>query len=397
MLPAVVLPDVAVTGLAVGGDGIGRGPDGRVVFVRGALPGERVQVAVREQRRDFLRGDVVVVHEAAPERVAPPCLHVAAGCGGCGWQHVHPDAQPLLKAGMVAEALRRQARLTDVEVAVASALPATRYRTTVRAAVGPDGRLGFRGHRSHRVVPVDDCLVAHPLLEALLTGARAAADGGAREAVLRVGAATGERAATVLPGGRFVVVPPDVVTGPEAAIHEVVLDHRFRVSIGSFFQSGPDRAAALVQAVRAAVADAPDGPMVDLYGGVGLFAALVEPHRPVTLVEREGSATADAAENLRHRAEGAGARIVTADVDRWEPTPAALVVADPARSGLGPSGVATAAGTGARTICAISCDVAAFARDARLLADAGYRCTGATVVECFPHTPHVEVVSRFHR
>ena len=179
MLPAVVLPDVAVTGLAVGGDGIGRGPDGRVVFVRGALPGERVQVAVREQRRDFLRGDVVVVHEAAPERVAPPCLHVAAGCGGCGWQHVHPDAQPLLKAGMVAEALRRQARLTDVEVAVASALPATRYRTTVRAAVGPDGRLGFRGHRSHRVVPVDDCLVAHPLLEALLTGSRAAADGGA--------------------------------------------------------------------------------------------------------------------------------------------------------------------------------------------------------------------------
>jgi tRNA/tmRNA/rRNA uracil-C5-methylase (TrmA/RlmC/RlmD family) len=385
--------ELSVTGLAVGGDGIARAADGRIVFVEGGLPGEVVGARVHQQRKDFARAAVVEVLEASPHRVAPPCPALAAGCGGCDWQHLRTTAQPTLKAGIVAEALRRQARLGDVEVVTAPALPTEGYRTTVRAAVQRDGRLGLRGRRSHDIVSTDGCLVAHPLVADLLATTAVDRRSGAEEVVLRAGVATGDRAALVLPNGRFHRVPGDVAVGPDAAVVEVVHGHRFRVGIRSFFQAGPDAASALVDAVRSAVTGAPEGPMVDLYAGVGLFAALVEPHRPVTAVEWSASSTADARVNLQHR----DARIVEADVTSWKPEPAAVVVADPARSGLGVGGVQVAAGTGAARICLISCDVGAFARDARLLVEAGYGLQTVTVVDCFPHTAHVEVVSSFGR
>src|SRR4029077_4132374 len=102
--------DVAVTGVAAGGEGVGRLGDGRAVFVRGALPGERVRIAVTEEKHRFARADLVEVLEAAEERVVPPCPRVADGCGGCDWQHVAPAAQRVLKGRIVTDALRRIGR-----------------------------------------------------------------------------------------------------------------------------------------------------------------------------------------------------------------------------------------------------------------------------------------------
>jgi 23S rRNA (uracil1939-C5)-methyltransferase len=185
-----------------------------------------------------------------------------------------------------------------------------------------------------------------------------------------------------------VEVPDDVRTD---FFHEEVAGTTFRISAPSFFQARPDGADALVDAVRAAAAGAPAGPMVDAYGGVGLFAATVGEGREVTLVEWSSAAVADARVNVPD------AEVLRLDLARWRPSPAALVVADPSRDGLGAPAVTKLAATGATHLVLVSCDPAALGRDAALLAAEGFRHDGSTLVDLFPHTPHVEVVTRFIR
>ena len=146
-----------VGAVAHGGHCVAHAPDGRVVFVRHALPGERVVAEVTEERRGYLRADAVSVLVAAPQRVPPPCPWVPR-CGGCDFQHVDPAAQRELKAAVVAEQL---ARLAGLEMTVpVEELPggALGWRTRVRYTVDAAGRAGLLAHRSHEVVPVDRCL-----------------------------------------------------------------------------------------------------------------------------------------------------------------------------------------------------------------------------------------------
>ncbi len=159
------------TAMAAGGAALARDDNGRVVFIEGALPGELVGAEVFEEHVDYAKATVASVEEAAPGRVAPPCPYVAAGCGGCGWQHVDPVVQVELKRDIVVDALRRIGRLANPVVAVAPALPSTGYRTTVRMGVRA-GRAGFRAHRSHDLVDIDACLVADPLLADLIRDGR---------------------------------------------------------------------------------------------------------------------------------------------------------------------------------------------------------------------------------
>jgi 23S rRNA (uracil1939-C5)-methyltransferase len=396
---------VTTSAPANGGAAIARHPDGRVVLVEGALPGERVAVRVRERRRDFLRATTVGVLDPSPDRVTPPCPHVAEGCGGCDLQHLAAAAQPDLKRAVVADALRRIGRLADARVDRAPPLPATGYRTTVRAAV-VGGRAGYRAARRHDVVTVDACLVAHPAVEALLVGGRFPR---CREVTIRVGAATGDRLVVASPSaagvelrgapaeGAGVVGDDELDRGRRAWIHEEVAGRRFRVSARSFFQSRPDGAAALVDEVRRAGGEelSSAGTVVDAYAGVGLFAATVAPSGArVVAVESGAPAVADARRNL---AEVADAAVVRAAVERWSPRPADVVIADPARTGLGREAAAVLAGTGAPVLVLVSCDAASLGRDAALLAGHGFRHARSTVVDLFPHTHHVEVVTRFSR
>lgn len=383
--------------VVAGGDGLARDADGRVTFVAGALPGEIVSVDLLQQKKDFARGVVRAVVDASPDRVTPPCPFVAAGCGGCDWQHVAPGAQRRLKTAIVTDALRRQARL-DLVVDEGPDLPATGYRTTLRG-VAAGGRFGLRRRHSHDVVAVAPCLVAHPLVDELVTDGRFP-DG---EVVLRAGARTGERlvvvageaAATQVPEGVRVVSAAELTAGTRAWFHEEVAGRRWRISARSFFQARPDGAEALVAAAAHAIADAlpPGGHLVDLYGGVGLFAGTLGGDGSVTLVEQAASSVADARVNLTDQR----VRIVRADVDHWGAARADVVVADPPRTGLGARGVARVAATHAPRLALVSCDPAALGRDARLLSEAGYDLHSGQLVDVFPHTSHVEVVCRFDR
>jgi 23S rRNA (uracil1939-C5)-methyltransferase len=308
---------------------------------------------------------------------------------------VTPAAQRRLKAAIVADALRRQAKL-EVAVDEGPDLPATGYRTTVRG-VAVDGRFGFRRRHSHDPIAVSPCLVAHPLVDELVTEGRFP-DG---EVVLRAGARTGERlvivatdaAGTQVPEGVRVVSSGELEAGKRAWFHEELAGRRWRISARSFFQARPDGAEALLAAVERALDGAlpAGGHLVDLYGGVGLFAGTLPVTGAVTLVESSASSVADARVNLADRE----VRIVKADVEHWGASHADAVVADPPRAGLGARGVAHVAATKAPRVVLVSCDAAALGRDARLLGEAGYQLRRCDLVDLFPHTSHLEVISRF--
>ena len=399
--------DLTIEKVVAGGDGLAHAADGRTVFVAGGLPGERVWVRFTERKRDFARARVTDVVEASPGRVEPPCSYVAAGCGGCTWQHATPELQREMKRAIVIEALTRTGGLVDPVVTSGAVLDPFGFRTTLRLGVDRNGRAGLRGRRSHDVVPVDHCLVAHPLLDELVNVGRFPPG---TDVTLRCSVATGERTVLVeqpaearrsptpgrrpKPGGQAkpTGLPAKVRVGRDAFLREVVAGARLRVSTRSFFQTRHDGAEALVDAVRrAAVGVDPDGLMVDAYGGVGLFAATVAPHAPLVLIESSWSSCADAAVNLADRA----ADIVEAQVEEWSPRSAALVVADPSRSGLGRKATDVLAACEAPVLVLVNCDPVSLARDARLLAGHGYAHHGSEVIDLFPHTSHVEVVTRF--
>lgn len=212
---------------------------------------------------------------------------------------------------------------------------------------------------------------------------------------MRVGAETGERLVVTDGPVSSVKVPDDVSVvssgDASAAIHEIVAGRRWRISAGSFFQTSHEGAEALVAAVAQGLASS-DGPVVDLYGGVGLLGGGAVPDRVQCLVESNPSSAGDAAFNLGH-----DVQVVERQVERWTPATFASVIADPARRGLRAGGVAAIEGTGASQLVLVSCDPAALGRDASLLMAEGWRFDHTEIIDMFPDTNRIEAVSSFSR
>lgn len=381
---------------AAGGEAIARDEGGRIVFVRGAMPGDTVQADVVTEKKDWVRAVTVEILDAAPGRVTPPCPSRRAGCGGCGWQHMTIEAQRAARAGIVADALRRTGGIAAPDVVEGGGVDPDGYRTTIRVAPTPDGIAGYHAEQSHDVVAAPSCLVAHPVLRALLPTLRLDAD---VEPTLRVSVATRELAARWdRAKGDVHGLPEGTPVGSGVLQHEDVAGHRLRVSMGSFFQSGPQAAELLVETVgRAAPELAAARVVVDAYAGVGMFSVcLADPSSRIFAIETSRVAVADAVANLGERS----AEVVRGEVGGWH-VPAGVevdvVIADPARSGLGKPGVGALARAGAPVLVLVSCDPASLGRDAKLLAHAGYHHERTEVVDTFPHTTHVEAVSRFTR
>jgi 23S rRNA (uracil1939-C5)-methyltransferase len=374
---------------------LAREPDGRVVFVHGGLPGEEVSVEFTKQKKDFAEAVLVDVSDPSAERRRPPCEAVARGCGGCGWQHASVELQEQMRVTIVREALTRLGGIQDPEVVVAGT---SGPRTTVRMAFSDSG-VGFREQRSNTVVPVETCLVAHPRINEMI---RQGSFESAKEITLRVGANTGEALVVCSPRASGTVVPDAYVIGTDvlkqgkrAWFHEEVAGRRWRISARSFFQSSPSTAELLVGLVREAVESSAESQSVlDLYGGVGLFSGTLGSGRDVTLVEWNKSSVADARVNL---SELKSCDIVRSDVNGYRASKTDVVVADPPRTGMRSSGIQVVRAADPATVVLVSCDAGPLGRDARLLVEAGYRFERAALINAFPHTPHVEVVSIFRR
>ncbi len=389
--------------LVAGGDAMARDVDGRVVFVRGALPGEEVEVAIESEKKDFARGAVGKVLEASPDRIEPQCYHRRAGCGGCGWMHVEPLAQLEAKTEIVRESLRRIGRLdpdlVDGLVDMGDAVNPFRYRTTIRVVGAPDGGLGFREEGTNTVLPINSCDVADLVLSDLLPQLVIAPG---VEVTLRTSISTGVVTARWTkpkgkPGTGLVSgIPEGVHIGDRAFLTEDVDGHELRVSAGSFFQSGVEAAELLIDAVRRAAPElATARHAVDAYGGVGLFAATVMADvAKVTLIESSKSSCFDAEHNLASR----DVNVVRGEVGNWvapEGAPIDVIVADPARPGLGKPGVNALITASPAPIVLVSCDPVSLARDTTLLAAEGYHPERVEVLDLFPQTHHVETVTRF--
>ena len=403
--------DVTIERIVAGGDGMARLADGRVIFVGGTITGERVRVEITTNKKDFARGVALEILDASPHRVSAPCKFVAAGCGGCSWQHLAVTEHMSTKVAIVQEALRRTAKLNEADasslVKTGGSVSSQASRTTLRMAVLQNGKLGFRRGLSNELVETNPCLIAHDLLNEIIATVKVK---NATEVTLRCSASTSERGVWLHDEhgrGQVTGLPKDVGVGIESLVHEVIAGVKLRVMMTSFFQSSHEAAELLVAAVRAAAGERAlsgvDGRIIDAYGGVGLFAAtLLSADVPVSVVESSESSCRDAAVNLsKHLAEtrdtSQPSEIVHSNIEQWSPVSAGLVIADPARTGLGPLAVSRLVATNVPRIVLVSCDAVAGARDLRLLIDSGYELEKVTVLDLFPHTPHIETVSVLQR
>ncbi|HVB41254.1 MAG TPA: TRAM domain-containing protein [Streptosporangiaceae bacterium] len=390
--------DVRVGEAAAGGWCVAKLQDagtGFVVFVRHALPGERVRAVVTQTTTRFARAEAVEILEPAPDRVSPPCPYAGPGaCGGCDWQHASLPAQRELKAKIITVQLSRIAgvdRAVTVE-AVPGDADGLGWRTRVRYAVGRDGRAGLLRHRSHDIVPVRDCLIAHPLVAQAEVTRKTWP--GARWVDVAVAPATGQRAVLVT-GGRKHQRSPGFLTQRAAG-------RDWRVTASGFWQVHPGAAGLLVDAVLAAVRPEPGETALDLFCGAGLFAGIlaeaVGPDGSVIAVEQDAAAAADARHNLRstpwarvHRGDAAA---VLGEIGR---SGASIAVLDPPRTGADRALIETLCGasspSGLRKIAYVSCDPATLARDIARFGQHGWRLAGFRAFDAFPMTHHVECLA----
>jgi tRNA/tmRNA/rRNA uracil-C5-methylase (TrmA/RlmC/RlmD family) len=363
MAVETVLGDVAHGGYTVAR------VDGKVTFVTGGLPGERVTIEHTQRGNRFDRADVVEVLEAHPSRVEPPCP-IAGTCGGCDWQHADRHLQLELKRRVVAEQLRRLAGI-EWSGQVQEVLPEWNWRTRMRyGTVGEE--LGLRAKRSHEIValPVEGCRIASTQRPAPRPGAT----------VLQVvDAASGH--VEIVDGQR----------DGEAVVTERADGRGYDVAADGFWQVHPRAADVLVDAVVRSLAPAAGESAVDLYCGVGLFAgALTARGCDVLGVELNAEAVVFARRNVP------GARFEAASVDRFLkrlPRRSDLVVLDPPRKGAGRAVVEAVAAMRPRTICYVACDPAALGRDLAYFARLGYAATSIEAFDLFPQTYHVECVA----
>ncbi len=394
------LPVVEVGSVAHGGSCVAR-LDGQVVFVRHSLPGERVRIRVTDTSKRFLRADAVEVLEASPDRVEPPCA-LAGTCGGCDFQHVDPAAQRRLLADVVAEQLSRLAGI-ERDVVVEEVRPTLGWRTRVTWSTTPDGRPGLRKHRSHEVVPVDHCPIAHPDLPDV-TAHRW--DSGPVEAIV---SSTGQRL-VVTDAAVPAELDVDGVAGTDGhrraggtRLTEHVAPHDFTVTGSGFWQVHPEAARTLVDAVLDAAEARPGDRVADLYAGVGLFTAFladaVGPDGLVVSVEADRQGARDARRSLHGRSEVRLVADSTEGALRRDPALAEgvdVVVLDPPRTGARKA-VPGVAALGARRVVYVACDPAALARDVATFAEHGYRLGPLRAFALFPMTHHVECVAVLDR
>jgi len=391
--------ELEVGPVAHGGHCVARAADGHVVFVRHALPGERVRAVVTDERKGFLRADAVDILSPSPDRVAPPCPWAGPDrCGGCDFQHAAPEAQRRLKADVVREQLARVGGFSPDEVSALGievrALPGAEdglgWRTRVQYTVDASGRAGLLKHRSHEVVPVDFCRIAGPAVRdaPVLNQSWDDLDG------LEVIAGSGGDVTVLGTRGRG---RPMLVSGP-AKVHERAVGRDWSIPADAFWQVHPAAADTLATAVVELLQPRPGERAWDLYGGAGLFAAALAPPLTgtgrITVVESDPKAAGAAQRLLRDLTT---VTVLASDVERALRNPrwrsVDLVVLDPPRAGAGPAVVKQIATRSPRAVAYVACDPAALARDLASFRQFGLQLAVLQAFDLFPMTHHVECVA----
>jgi len=432
--------EFAVDGLAHGGAGVGRADEGFVVFVRGAIPGDRVRARVRKAKRSFAEADLVEVLEPGPDRIEPRAEHP-----GAPWQVLPYERQLEEKQHQVADALIRLGGFEDPPVEpITPAVEEWRYRNKVEYSFGPNLELGF--HRAGRWDVIDDVtedVLASERVDDLRRAAAAwvreeglsAYDRGdhtglLRNLVVREGRRTGElQARLVTSPGDFrslelaAALPADSVLWTRAAgvaettrdgvtevlkgrreLEEELSGLRFSISPDAFFQTNTEMAERLYASAAELAGLTGRERVVDLFCGIGTIAlVLALEAREVWGVEMVETAVADAIENAKRNGID-NASFFAGDVrtamrplleESGKPD---VVVIDPPRAGLSQKIVRRVLEAEAKRIVYVSCNPTTLAPNARqMVDDGGYRLRTVRPVDMFPQTPHIECVALLER
>lgn len=375
--------------LAVGGDALARAADGRVVFVEGAAPDERVLARVYRVNRRFLRAEVEAVLEPSAARTEPRCPHFGT-CGGCSLQHVNIDAQRAAKAAWVERGARRLEPEVFVHPLWGGAAWGTRRRARLHRKAG---RLGFRARGSHRVVAIDQCPVLTPALSRALPAMQAVGGSAGELRVLAhgekvyVGAGRRVQVWSADGDGAFRSGPP-VVRGEDSW-------GPWAASPGTFQQASAEGNEAMLAALATrleALADAQRLRILELYAGSGNFTRVllraadtltaVESHAPAMKL---GRSVAGAAHWVADTAE---AFLSTGGGGPWD-----LIFCDPPRAGLSQPVRDAIRRAPPRYLVYVSCDWATCQRDIAEFRRAGFRLASVQGFDLYPHTGHVEVLA----
>lgn len=381
---------VLSTGPAANGGSCVARHDGRVVFVRYALPGERVRVRLTAQKGSYWHADAVEVLEASPDRIDPLCPVAGVdGAGCCDLAFVEPGAARLLKAEVVANQLARLGDYTWAGVAepVGSGDPCG-WRTRVRLGVGPDGRPGL--HRYHSNDLVTD-LRCGQLPEGMLAGLDVARWRGCEQIHVAIDDDDTRLVGTTARGRRGV----KVTEGPGECVQRVGR-WVWTLPLNAFWQSHRDSPELYSALVRDAAQGCEGARAWDLFGGAGLFAAAladaVGERGEVSTVDTSRAASSAATAAL---ADVPGLQVISQSVRQFltaQSVGADIAVLDPPRAGAGREVITALAGAGVSRVVHFGCEVAAFARDVGLYREHGYRVETIRVFDAFPLTHHVECV-----
>ena len=438
--------ELRVDSLAYGGNGVAR-LDGFVVFVRGALPGDRVRARATKVKRGFAEATRTALLEPGEERVEAPCRHFGV-CGGCRFQDYAYAAQVASKEAQVRDALTRIGGFTDAPVeAIVPAESQYRYRNKLEYSfsTGDEGLvLGFhRAGRWDEVIDVEECLLTtdlgNEIREAVKRWARAeglepydqeTGDGYLRHLVVREGRNTGQALVVLVtaPGERFDVDflvetltafpavrsihwavndrPAEVTNLPTAVlwgdewIEEELCGLRFRIRPNAFLQTNTQMAERLYGLAREGAALTGTETVYDLYCGTGTIGlSLAGSAASVWGVEISEESVACAIENaaangIENASFFAGNVGQSLDELREKAGPPDVVVVDPPRAGLAGKALRRTGSLRAPRLVYVSCNPTTLASDLAVLRDeVGYRLERCTPVDMFPHTPHIETVS----
>lgn len=391
---------------------MGRLPDGRAVFVPFGLPGECVRVWLREQKRGFARGELVEILEPSPGRIPAKCAHFGI-CGGCHHQNLNFEDQVSAKTEILRDQLTRIGKIENPPVQTMVTSPsAWNYRNHVQFHLTEDGKIGFMDTTGSRIIPISECHLPEASIQALWPELQFDPNTGLKRVSLRAG----------VNDELMLILESDSPELPELEIeaeisavhlfegHPIVLagqDHifmlirerEFRVSAASFFQVNTCMAQKMVEHLLAVMSISKSDTLLDLYCGVGLFSALFASSAGCVIgIESSASACDDFVFNLAEfdnveLFEGTAEDILPALTTQIKGPVCAL--ADPPRAGLDRRVINALLNLHPHLIAYVSCDPSTFARDAKVLINAGYRLKQVTPFDLFPQTYHIESVSLF--
>jgi 23S rRNA (uracil1939-C5)-methyltransferase len=441
--------EVTIDRLTYGGEGIAR-HGGLAVFVSSTAPGEMVRVRVRKVHRRHVEADLVEIKHPSPSRTKPRCRHVEDGCGGCTWQHVSYPAQLAAKADAVRDSLERLGGFRSL--AIRPILPAPdefHYRNKMEFAFHPQGILGLHPRGAwYDIIRLRECFLASPTALAIVKAAQEFVEsqgiscyhprpqqGLLRELCVRQSRGTGEILLGIVTGPgdfpqagamaahlakvdssiagivRSIRSTPDGAAPAEETtvlfgqdhITEITAGLRFRIHLGTFFQTNSAQAETLLDVVMGLAGDVKGADVVDVYCGVGLFSlAMAAGGARVTGVEivesaiaaARGNAAANGLSSLTFHA--GDARKVLAEVLPAGLAPRVLLL-DPPRAGAGGKVMRRIARACPERIVYVSCNPTTLARDLALLRPFGYEVSAVQPIDLFPQTYHVETVVALER